>query len=114
MMAQQDRIESSIMGVPFTIKGVNMAIFTALCAIVAFVMWHLTLRVTEEHSNALAVISSEHNSISKSIEKQTIVMERQTDAIIEQNYILLADESETKELRKAFRRPESMRRKLGQ
>ncbi len=107
-----ERIESSIMGVPFTIKGINMAIFLALCVVVGFVMWHLTIRVTEEHTTALSVISTEHSSIAKAIEKQTVVMEKQTEAIVEQNYILLADDGETKDLRKVFRRPESLRKKL--
>jgi hypothetical protein len=39
-------------------------------------------------------------------------MERQTEVLAEQNYILLADEAETTEIKKRYRMPKSLREKM--
>lgn len=107
MRAGEEAVEGKIAGIPISVRGVNMAIFLAFSTFAGLAIWILGIEVTKRQDALDNRITNEHSAISQSIEKQT-------EALIEQNYILLADDNETMELRKAFRRPESLRRKLGQ
>lgn len=107
MRAGDDTVEGKIAGIPITVRGVNMAIFLAFAALAGLAIWTLGIEVTKRQDALDSRVTTEHSAISTAIEKQT-------EALVEQNYILLADDRETQELRKAFRRPESLRRKLGQ
>lgn len=114
MEQADERVEARIGGVPITVRGLNMMVFIALMAITSFTIWALSGEVTKRQEDLGAKITQEHNNISRAIELQTTALEKQTEALIEQNYILLADDKETSDLRKVYRRPESLRKKLGQ
>lgn len=114
MRPTDESVQGSIAGVPISIKGLNMMIFLAFAGIAALSIWVLGMEVTKRQDTLRDRITQEHNAISTAIEKQTTALEKQTEALVEQNYILLADDKETQDLRKVFRRPESLRRKLGQ
>ena len=94
MVRTEDRVDSQIGGIPISIRGLNMVVFLALVAVTSFTIYYLSV-----------IVSREHASISTSLEKQT-------DAIREQNYILLADEQETARIRQAYRMPPTLREKL--
>ena len=99
----EDRIDGKPFGIPLTIRGLNMVVFLALVAITSFTIYYLSV-----------VVSREHVSISDKIGLQTEAMERQTEMLAEQNYLLLADEAETKEIKKRYRMPKGLRDKLAE
>jgi hypothetical protein len=101
MEQTEDRIDGKPFGVPLTIRGLNMVVFLALVAITSFTIYYLSV-----------VVSAEHGLISLRIGLQTEAMERQTEVLAEQNYILLADEAETTEIKKRYRMPKSLREKM--
>ena len=103
MEQTEDRIDGKPFGVPLTIRGLNMVVFLALVAVTSYTIYFLSV-----------VVSHEHIAISDRIGMQTEAMERQTEVLAEQNYILLADEAETREIKKRYRMPKSLRSKLSE
>lgn len=97
----EERVDSRIGGIPISIRGLNMLVFLSLVAVTSFTIYYLSV-----------IVSKEHLSISASIDLQTKALEEQTKALKEQNYILLADDAETKMLKHAYRMPQSLREKL--
>lgn len=83
----QESVDSRIWGIPLSIKGLNMVVFLALVALTSFTIWFLAIRLTEDH-RAIA------------------------DLVEEQNYILLADEQETKEIKRRIKMPRSLKAKM--
>lgn len=92
----EERLDGKVWGIPFSIRGINMAVFLALVALTGFTVWFLSVRVTEDH-----------HTIGVALDRQSVIME-------EQNYILLADEKETKAIKMRIKMPKSLREKLDQ
>jgi len=101
--SDSDSVSGKLYGFPFIIRGVNMVIFLTLVAVTSYTIYFLSV-----------VVSREHVSIADRINQQTEVMDRQTEVLSEQNYILLADEAEVKEIKKRYRMPKSLRLKLSE
>lgn len=94
MEQTEESVNGKILGVPITIRGLNMVVFLTLVAVVSYTIYFLS-----------TIVSDEHKQIS-------YVLQQQTEVLNEQNYILLADEKETNEIRKRMKMPHSLRKKL--
>lgn len=101
MERTEDRIDGKPFGIPLTIRGLNMVVFLSLVAVTSFTIYYLSV-----------IVSKEHMSIATSIDGQTRAVDKLAEVQREQNYILLADEHETKEIKKAYRMPQSLREKV--
>ena len=94
MEQAEDRIDSQVAGIPVRITGFNMALLAALLALTAFILYYLS-----------EFISRDHRAIA-------MCMDGLTEAITDQNYILLADDRERSEFKNKLKMPPSLRKKL--
>lgn len=94
MERTNDQVDMRVAGVPISIKGLNMCIFLALCLMTAYMIYYLSI-----------ITSRDHTAMTQAI---TELAKAQS----EQNYIILADEKETEEIRRSYKMPLSLKRKL--
>jgi len=100
-MSDDEEVKATIFGHTIQAKGLN-GIIAAILAIalfaVGYLLWESSHQIAKDSGN-------EHEAIGNSIEGVGSLLE-------EQNYIILLDEAERKELKRKLRQPPSLRNKL--
>ena len=121
-----DEVATKAFGFPVKLKGVNgislgiMALAIGGCM---FLLYDRTQR-SEMHLDAISQshaiardrqtqqMATEHTAIVEALKSLRDANESISTGITEQNYIILSDEQEKREIKKGLRRPPSLSRKL--
>ena len=122
-----DEVGAKPFGIPIKAKGVNAIALTIMAVAIGgcmFLLWDSTKR-SESHldsisqSHAIArdrqtqQMATEHTAIVEALKGVREANESISAGITEQNFIILSDEREKQDIKKNYRMPESLRRKLG-
>lgn len=114
-----DEVGAKPFGIPIKAKGVNAIALTIMAVAIGgcmFLLWDSTKR-SESHLDAISqshAIARDRQTQQMGSEHTAIVdsLRGVREAIEEQNYIILQDEQEKREIKRGLRRPPSLSRKL--
>lgn len=107
---EDEQMGARIMGVPITVKGVNMGLLVALVGVMIFSGYLLMVRSTAEHESIAVSVQKQTEAMKEQTSELTRQGERQAKAAEEQNFMLFyATEEQKKKIRDAKKIPESLR-----
>lgn len=114
-----DEVETKVFGIPIRAKGVNgiaMGIMALALGVSMFLLYDRT-KQSEQHLDSISqshAIARERQTHQTTSEHTAIVeaLKSIDTGITEQNYIILSDEQEKREIKRGLRRPPSLSRKL--
>lgn len=114
-----DEVGAKLFGVPIKAKGVNgigMAILAVAVGGCMFLLYDRG-RQSDLHLDAISqahAIARDRQTDKLSSEHSAIVdaLKSLNDGLMEQNFIILSDEKEKQEIKKKYRMPESLKKKL--
>lgn len=114
-----DEVGAKVFGIPIEAKGVNGIAMGIMALAIGGCMFLLYER-TKQSEVQLEAVSKTHTLAREEQIRQTTTehtaivdaLKSLNDGITEQNFIILSEEKEKQEIKKKYRMPESLRKKL--
>jgi len=115
MADDQDSLETTVLGVPVKAKGINVVALVIMALATGgsmFLLWERTNQFVYQLDTKTAQLSAEHLKLVGAISDVSKVNETISKLIEEQNFIVLSDDAQRKEIKKRLRMPKSLSEKL--
>lgn len=105
-----EEVSGKVMGIPLSIKGINMGLLLCLCLVMAFTGWMMEIQMQEQHNNINSAISLQTEALKAQTDELTKQSERGAKATEEQTWLLFyATEEQKQKIRDAKKIPEGLK-----